>query len=89
VTPGSRPGTGSNTCLQLFESQDYVLELPFHLEEYVGFLLTQSNVTAAVEEGRESAEDLRAWMTRGLGDVFGARQRSTRFGGYIWYLRPA
>lgn len=75
--------------LYLRETQHYQLEWPFDLKEYVEFMMTQSNTTAAVGEGRESAAGIRAWLTTCLEGSFSGRIRPLLFGGYIWYLQAA
>lgn len=59
----------------------------FTLARFVDYILTQSNVSAAVGEGRGDARAVRAWFTATLGSLFGDGERSLAFGGYIWYLR--
>jgi len=66
--------------------EDYVLEWPFTLDSYLAFLLTQSNVTHAVERRGESAADIESWLRRDLHPLFAGQQQRLRFGGYMWYL---
>ena len=72
---------------ELVSQEDYTLELPFSLPAYVAFMLTQSSVTQAVEERRESMQGIGAWMTKRLETLFGGMEQRLLFGGYIWYLR--
>jgi SAM-dependent methyltransferase len=59
-------------------------------ESLVEYLLTQSNVIAAVEGGREELEDARARLLEGLGPVFGdAREKEFLFDSPVWYLQRA
>lgn len=71
----------------LADTQDYVLELPFTLPTYVGFLLTQSNTTAAVAQRGETTEAIRCWLTESLQSLFQGEEKKMLFGGYIWYLQ--
>lgn len=73
--------------LDLAHEERYRLELPFRLSAYVDFMLTQSNVTAAVARGDESLDGVRAWLTRSLGPRFGDGERAMAFGGPVWALR--
>ena len=70
----------------LAETQDYVLELSFALPAYVGFLLTQSNTTAAVGKRGETAEAIRSWLTESLQSLFQGEEQKMLFGGFICYL---
>ena len=84
-----RPITADEAALgglDLVRSEDYTLEWPFDLESYVAFMMTQSNITAAVERGR-TADGIRADLLASLKSHFGTERRLL-FGGYIWYLRP-
>lgn len=67
--------------------EEYTNKLPMSTEQYIEFMLTQSNVIAAVDMGSESLSDAREWMNRTLAPIF-PRQRGTfLFEGYIWYLQ--
>ena len=68
------------------QRQTYALEWPFDLGAYVEFMLTQSNVTDAVREGRESVDGVRGWLCDSLAPLFGEGERGLLFGGYIWIL---
>jgi len=54
-----------------------------------GYLLTQTNVIAAVEEGAMPLADAAAWIAAGVAPFFGGARRTLRFGGTIWWLRLA
>ena len=68
-------------------SDDYVLELPFTLRAYVGFLLTESRMSAAVEQRAESLAPIQRWLTDSLRPHFGESERRILFGGPMWCLR--
>jgi hypothetical protein len=59
----------------------------FTAAEYADFLMTESNIIAAVEYGEQSADDVRAWLESQLTPLFGGRSRSVAFGGYIQALQ--
>lgn len=67
--------------------ETYANEVTMSGEEFVHYLLTQSNVISAVEEGGETAEDVAAWLRRSVAPFFGDGSRRMIFGGSIWYLR--
>ena len=72
----------ANGGFELVRHQDYALDL----SAYVAFMLTQSNVTRAVEERGESTAEIGAWMTERLEAIFAGREQRLLFGGYIWCL---
>lgn len=56
-------------------------------EELTGYLLTQTNVIAAVESGTVSIADAAAWIDAGVRPFFGGGRRTMKFSGKIWYLK--
>lgn len=66
--------------------ETYAREWTARLPDYVDFLMTQSNVTAAVGRG-DDVEALRRWLRDGLSPLFGDEERRLRFGGPIGLLR--
>jgi SAM-dependent methyltransferase len=73
--------------LRLLGKEGYNNEVSFSVEELSGYLVTQSNVIAAVESGAESLEDVREWLVGSLAPVFGRARGTFRFGGTIEYLQ--
>ncbi len=59
----------------------------FTPEQYADFLMTESEVTAAVEYGGEAADRVRGWLVAELAPRFGGGPRAVEFGGYIQVLR--
>lgn len=59
--------------------------IPFTLNGFIDFLLTLTNVIAAVEGGRESVTDAADWLTIELGSFFDGRESFT-FTAPIWFL---
>ena len=54
------------------------------------YLLSQSNVIAAVEGGTEDAAEVRAWMLDGLAPVFGdAADANFLFDAPVWFLQKS
>lgn len=68
-------------------AQDYSNSVEFTLERFVAYLITQSNVTAALAAGDGGGQRARAWLTASLRWFFAGGARRLEFGGYIWYLR--
>lgn len=68
-------------------NHDFSSSCRFTAEEYADFLMTESNVIAAVEYGGRPAGLLRAWLMTELRPLFGGEPRAVAFGGYIQVLR--
>lgn len=68
---------------------DFAASWPFTSAEYAAFLMTESNVIAAVEYGERGEGDVRDWLERQLQPVFGGERHRVAFGGYVQALRKA
>ncbi len=58
----------------------------FSLGGIVDYLVTQSNVIAAVEGGKEKIEEVREWLTESVKSMFGNTKENFLFNTPIWYL---
>jgi len=67
--------------------EEFKNDWPFTLDQLVAYLMTQSNVTAAIEGGRETAASVRTWLMNSLAPRFGGGAGTYQFGGEIWYLQ--
>jgi ubiquinone/menaquinone biosynthesis C-methylase UbiE len=67
--------------------ENYTNEIAFSAEQLACYLMTQSNVIAAVEQGSESPESVYSWLLDSVTPFFGAATATFPFGGEIWYLR--
>jgi SAM-dependent methyltransferase len=56
-------------------------------EQLTGYLLTQTNVIAAVESGTTPLPDAASWIAAGVNPFFAGKPRTMKFGGSIWYLQ--
>jgi SAM-dependent methyltransferase len=62
----------------------------FSLEALIDYLVSQSNVIAAVEGGGEEIEEVRRWMRATLASYFGkASEADFLFNAPIWFLQRA
>lgn len=62
--------------------------IKFSIEALTDYLTTQSNMIAAVEGGRETIEEARAWLLENIRPLFGEREEAEFvFSAPIWYLR--
>lgn len=66
---------------------EYTHEVTFTLEQYVRFLVLQSNVIAAVELGAEALDGVVTWVTQELAPWYPRPEGTFVFGGDIVYLR--
>jgi SAM-dependent methyltransferase len=67
--------------------RDFASACPFTASQYAAFLMTESSVIAAVEYGRKTEAEVRAWLEGELAPLFGREPRRVAFGGYVQALR--
>jgi hypothetical protein len=67
--------------------RDFASVASFTARQYAAFLMTESNVIAAVEFGPEAADRVRAWLETELLPLFGEGPRPVAFSGYVQALR--
>jgi SAM-dependent methyltransferase len=67
--------------------RDFASACSFTAPQYAAFLMTESSVIAAIEYGRKTESEVRAWLERELVPIFGPEPRRVAFGGYIQALR--
>lgn len=69
-------------------AESFSNEIVFTPEQLVGYLLTQSNTIAAIEQGGQNIEEVGQWLLDGVRPLFRSRQQATfPFGGSIRYLQ--
>jgi SAM-dependent methyltransferase len=59
----------------------------FTARQYAAFLMTESNVIAAVEYGSQAEDRVRSWLESELLSLFGEEPRPVAFSGYFQALR--
>lgn len=68
--------------------EEYMNTVTWSREELAGYLTTHSNMIAAIEGGRETLADARAWLHGELAPFFvGRPEAELRFGGQIDYFQ--
>lgn len=72
---------------RVLHRDEYEHIVAFTLKELVEYLQTQTNVIAAVEDGDQSIDDIKAWLRRELRPYFATGPLTVRFGGPVWILR--
>lgn len=73
--------------LRFVEREIYTNEVSFSAEELASYLMTQSNVTVAVEDGAVSPESVREWSVESVPPMFESPRGTFRFSGAIEYLQ--
>lgn len=89
--PRAHVAFDEETCAQrgfrLLDHERYHNIVAFSPATLVDYLTTQSNVIAAVEDGRQGIDDARRWLLSSVEQFFGGRREAHfDFGGPIWYL---
>ncbi|RYZ83681.1 MAG: SAM-dependent methyltransferase, partial [Proteobacteria bacterium] len=69
--------------LRFLQDQKYENEVVFTVEELASYLVTQSNVIVAVEQGKEKAEAVYDWIVQQATSFFSTAKGTFLFGGYI------
>lgn len=68
--------------------ETYSMEWEMSMEQFVRFMLLQSNVIAQVEEKGRDIEEVRRYFTESVQPYFvSGRKEKLIFDGYSWYLR--
>ena len=83
LTPSECEGYGFH-----FSEEEYTNELAWSRDEYIEYILTQSNIIVAVDMGNETIAEAREWMHGTLASIVPDGEKGTfLFAGYIWYLQ--
>jgi ubiquinone/menaquinone biosynthesis C-methylase UbiE len=84
------PQTAEKAGFRPLGEESYQSTVTFSSDGLVDYLLSQSNVIAAVEGGHQVIEQVRTWLTDRVGPFFqGDEERTFLFGGPIWYFVKA
>jgi SAM-dependent methyltransferase len=70
---------------RLEDHEDFEIDVSFTLESYLGYVMSEVNVSAAVGGGA-GEDEIRSWCRTTLAPVFGEGAREVVFGGYVAYL---
>lgn len=62
--------TFASAGFEICQPEQYQNEVTLSREQLVAYLMTQSNVVAAVEQGNERAEDVSSWLTEQVTPYF-------------------
>jgi SAM-dependent methyltransferase len=61
--------------------------IPMSRAQLLAYLLTQTNVIAAVENGSTKIEEVAEWIETAIAPYFGDTSKTMRFSGRIWLLK--
>jgi SAM-dependent methyltransferase len=75
------------TPFSVTRAETFAFELRLGQEFYLSYMLTETNVQAAVEAGASLA-DIRKWCDTTLTPVFAGRPQPVVFTGYLTHLEP-
>lgn len=64
----------------------YELTYDFSMEQFIDFMMIQSNVNIKLESGAVNEENARDWLEKSLTPVFENREKTLYFKGYNWYI---
>lgn len=79
-----------NNGFRLLGHEQYLNTARFSLTGLVDYLLTHSNVIAAVEYGVEDINEVRRWLTENIKPFYEElKEAGLIFNGLIWYLQSA
>jgi len=74
---------------KLVKEDSYENEVPFTPEELVAYLSTQTNVVAAIQQGRETLESASNWLLDQVSSFFTIDRATFVFGTRAWYLKKS
>lgn len=87
--PAFNPEDAKNDGFIVASSEVVKNTISFNLEEFVSFMLTLTNVIAAVEGGLEDVADSANWFSKELRPFFsGDEKQNFTFTAPIWFLAP-
>ncbi|KAM3113267.1 class I SAM-dependent methyltransferase [Phormidesmis sp. 146-33] len=69
------------------KEEQYENAIRFSLERLVDYLVTQSNVIAIVEGGRETIEETKTWLVEAIKPMFSSVEEEFLFSASIWYMQ--
>ena len=72
---------------ELIVDQGFENLIQMSRQEFVGFLVTQTNVIAAVESGTMPIGEAAGWIDEGVRGFFGGAKRTMKFSGRVWGMR--
>lgn len=78
-----------NDLLENFKMENqnvYDMSYEFSLNDFIDFMMIQSNVNAKIENRCMTETEVREWMKKTLSSIFDDKNRTLIFKGYNWYI---
>ena len=73
--------------LKMYKQINYELIYSFSLDDFIDFMMIQSNVNAKIESGEMVELQVRRWMKDTLSPIFKDKEQELIFDGYTWYIK--
>lgn len=70
----------------ILEQEEYEMDCPMSLEQFIRFMLLQSNVVAQVEEKHKDLNAVKHWFEETLTPIWHQKTEVLCFDGYSWYI---
>ena len=71
---------------QILKQMTYQMEYTFNIEDFVKFMMIQSNVSAKIEGEGQNRKAVKEWFEQSLKSIFDGKNRTLLFEGYSWYV---
>jgi SAM-dependent methyltransferase len=81
------PEEAASSGFAFIKEDRYENEIVFSPEELVAYLMTQTNVSAAIKQGRESLESVNQWLLEQVQPFFAGPRAAFVFVSRAWYLK--
>ena len=72
---------------KILKQYEFDLEFRFDLDEFIRFMLIQSNVNVKIDGEGMNQEAIREWFHLTLEPIFQKEKKTLLFHGYSWYLK--
>lgn len=73
--------------LKMYKQINYELIHSFTMDEFLDFIMIQTNVNAKIESGEMAELQVRRWMKDTLSPIFEDKEQELIFDGYTWYIK--
>ena len=73
--------------LKMYNQINYELIHSFTMDEFIDFIMIQTNVNAKIESGEMAELQVRRWMKDTLSPIFKDKEQELIFAGYTWYIK--
>ncbi len=75
------------SLMRIEKQKEYDVTFVFKLDEFVDFMMIQSNVNVKLESGEISETDARSWFKSSLEKIFEDNKCTLLFHGYYWIIK--